>query len=117
VPAGNARGTDHNFDVVNCLVDRAFFTIPVENSNWSPPCDGTVAVVMVVCDENGNSIEQTTIASVPINCACEVRCAYTDHVAGCSKLTLLRCLGIANMHACAPLVVFAPTNSHIAVDC
>lgn len=71
VPAGNMRGHDHNYNVVNCLIERALFAISDE-STWRPPCDGTVAVVMVVCDKNGNSIEQTTIASVPLNCDCEV---------------------------------------------
>jgi hypothetical protein len=64
-------------DVVNCLVYNALNTpIPAD---YTPPCGGTVAVVLVPCDTNNQfaqaqvTIAQVTVASVPVPCPCQVR--------------------------------------------
>lgn len=78
--AGNLRaGVGGDFqsdnDVVNCLVYNTMVAdVP---PTYTPPCNGVVAVVLVPCDQSGQTTEQITVASVSFNslgleCICEV---------------------------------------------
>jgi hypothetical protein len=46
-------------------------------ANYTAPCNGTIGVIVLPCDDNGQVIAQITmaaasVASVPIPCVCEV---------------------------------------------
>lgn len=71
-PAGNTRGKLGNNDVINCLIHNTL-TVAIP-PNYTPPCDGTVAVVVIPCRADGSTTAQITIASVevPVPCNCEV---------------------------------------------
>lgn len=74
--AGNIRedGLTSDNDRVECMVWNALNTVA---ANYTPPCGGTVAVILLPCDSNGNTgaqitIAQVTIGSIPVTCDCGV---------------------------------------------
>jgi hypothetical protein len=80
--AGNGRGSKGNSDIVNCLVHNTLtVSIPVD---YTPPCDGTVAVIVLPCDATGQTNHQISIANMPLPdyCECKVstQCAVTAYL-------------------------------------
>lgn len=58
-----------NNDVVNCLAANALRSSVA--AAYTPPCGGTVAVVLVPCDlEMVRTDNQVMISQVPVNCTC-----------------------------------------------
>lgn len=57
-----------NDNVVNCMLWNA----ATRASSFKPPCNGTLAVVLVACDNNnGNDPKvQPLVVNVPISCSC-----------------------------------------------
>jgi hypothetical protein len=82
-PAGNERNGEtifqefpgSNNDIVNCLVYNTMAAnIPAD---YTPPCGGTVGVILVPCDNGGEwsteTLDQISLAQVKVDCTCEVR--------------------------------------------
>lgn len=71
--AGNKRFNDGTFKshngIVNCLVHNAL-TAKVPKT-WTPPCGGTVAVVLIPCDKHGKTHTQSMLTQVPVKCKCK----------------------------------------------
>lgn len=79
-PGTTVNGANNN--VVNCLVHNAFAAnVP---STYTPPCGGTLAVVMLPCDIaratgrvraqmiRRDTYDQITVTQVPVPCECVV---------------------------------------------
>lgn len=74
---GNNRygGEGSNDDVVNCILYNTYNHKIYRD--YTPPCDGTLAVVVLPCDETLGYAAQATITQVPLSsldvpCECAV---------------------------------------------
>jgi len=61
-------------NVVNCMIWNALSSaVPAD---YTPPCYGLVAVVVIPCNMDGSTTAQVTIATVPVPILCD--CVVSD---------------------------------------
>jgi hypothetical protein len=102
--AGNSRGSAGNNNIVNCLVHNTL-TVNI-SASYTPPCSGTIAVIVLPCDNAGATpaqitIAQVSISSVPVECSCEVSRAQGGCIQTAQQASVHSCRVCWPKHALA----------------